>query len=94
MFRPFIGSSSGLLWNEVIECCVLFGILTGGYVFRPFIGSSSGLLWNQVSECCVHVGIPAGGYVFRPFIGPSSGLLCNVRRIQWLDSKEGLIMTL
>ena len=26
MFRPFIGSPSGLLWNQVSECCVHVGI--------------------------------------------------------------------
>jgi len=28
MFRPFIGSSSGLLWNQVSERCVHIGIPT------------------------------------------------------------------
>jgi len=28
MFRPFIGSTSGLLWNQVSECCVHVGIPT------------------------------------------------------------------
>ena len=28
MFRPFIGASSGLLWNQVNECCVHVGIPT------------------------------------------------------------------
>jgi len=28
MFRPFIGSSSGLFWNQVNECCVHVGIPT------------------------------------------------------------------
>jgi len=28
MFRPFIGSSSGLLWNQVNERCVHVGIPT------------------------------------------------------------------
>ena len=28
MFRPFMGSSSGLLWNQVSECCVRVGIST------------------------------------------------------------------
>jgi hypothetical protein len=28
MFRPFIGSLSGLLWNQVRECCVHVGIPT------------------------------------------------------------------
>jgi len=26
MFRPFTGSSSGLLWNQVSECCVHVGV--------------------------------------------------------------------
>jgi len=28
MFRPFVGSSSGLLWNQLSECCVHFVIPT------------------------------------------------------------------
>jgi len=28
MFRPFIGSSSGPLWNQVSECCIHVGIPT------------------------------------------------------------------
>jgi len=28
MFQSFIGSSSGLLWNQVSECCVNVGIPT------------------------------------------------------------------
>ena len=28
MFRPFVGSSSGLLWNQVSESCVHVGIPT------------------------------------------------------------------
>jgi len=28
MFRPFAGLSSGLLWNQVSECCVHVGIPT------------------------------------------------------------------
>ena len=28
MFRPFTGTSSGLFWNQVSECCVHAGIPT------------------------------------------------------------------
>ena len=28
MFRPLVGSSSGLLWNQVSECCVHVGVPT------------------------------------------------------------------
>ena len=28
MLRPFLGSSSDLLWNQVSECCVNVGIPT------------------------------------------------------------------
>ena len=37
MFRLFIGSSSGLLWNKVSECCVCVGIPKEHLTFTLYV---------------------------------------------------------